>query len=885
MIRRLCQLPLLGLLKFLLWTRYRVKLTGLDALRKVDKPLLVLCNHPGFTDPLIVYSRLLWPLNARPLLFAENFPGPLAVLPWVTNAITVPQLTGLDSEAGESASRAVSAVADGLNNGLSFILWPAGQLYRAGHERLRSQSGASAILSQAPDAQLALLRTRGLWGSRFSWAFWGEAPPLVPQLFKTALLVLLSLVFFLPRRTIEIEIELIDREQLPQPIARDSLNRWLEGWFNKPGSEEPRFVPYHWLGSRSYDYPEIVEHEEVDVSGIDDEVKQRTRELLAEHLPELPAEPLEADHSLEILGLDSIERMALTAEAQQRFGVEASSVPHTVGQLWRIVAGLERGELEAVVPEAWRKAPAPVGEVEPLGETLPEAFVRRARRDRAQMAVVDDLSGALSYGRLLIGVTLFARRVRRLPSPSVGVMLPAAAACDMAILAVSLAGKLPVLLNWTTGSTNLAHACELMGLTHVLSSQAFLEKAAIELPDGLELLDLGELKAGIGTFEALRTALALRLGIGPPLPAISPDDPAVVLFTSGSERAPKAVPLTHRNLIQNMRFSQAALALDKQDVMLGFLPPFHSFGLVITSLLPLLGGMRVVHHADPTDAGALARKIGAFGCTLACGTPTFMRYLLGRAAPGELDTLRLAAVGAEAAPPALFELCRQKAPDAEMLEGYGITECSPVVAVNPPGGSRPGTIGQPLPGLEVIVVDAEQDAATAPELPTGERGRVLVHGDSVFPGYLGDDVPDPFVDRDGKRWYDTGDLAAFDEDRFLHFKGRLKRFLKSGGEMISLPALEQPLVERWPASEEGPRVAVEGVEAENGCTLVVFATEPLELGEVNRTLTDAGFPALMRIDRVEHLDEIPVLGTGKTDYKALRKRLVEQAPDPAGAPA
>jgi long-chain-fatty-acid--[acyl-carrier-protein] ligase len=265
------------------------------------------------------------------------------------------------------------------------------------------------------------------------------------------------------------------------------------------------------------------------------------------------------------------------------------------------------------------------------------------------------------------------------------------------------------------------------------------------------------------------------------------DARAVILFTSGSEKAPKAVPLTHRNILSNQRGALAVLGATRRDVVLGFLPVFHSFGFTMTGLLPLLAGVRVLHHPDPTDASGLARKIAAYKPTLLVGTPTFVGHILERARPGELDSLRLIIVGAEKCPPGLFEKCRQVAPRAQLLEGYGVTECSPVVAVNRPEANRPGTVGQPLPGVDVRVVDVE----TGGVLPPGKMGILLVSGPSVFPGYLGEETS-PFVERDGKRWYVTGDLAEIDADGFIYFRGRLKRFLKAGGEMISLPALEEP---------------------------------------------------------------------------------------------
>jgi long-chain-fatty-acid--[acyl-carrier-protein] ligase len=351
----------------------------------------------------------------------------------------------------------------------------------------------------------------------------------------------------------------------------------------------------------------------------------------------------------------------------------------------------------------------------------------------------------------------------------------------------------------------------------------------------------------------------------------------MILFTSGSEKAPKAVPLTHRNLLSNQRACLGALRLNRGDVVLGFLPAFHSFGLAVTSLLPLLAGIRVAHHPDPTAASTLARKVEAYRATVLAGTPTFVSAILGRARTEQLKSLRMICVGAEKCPETVMEKCRAVAPAALLLEGYGVTECSPVVAVNRPLANRPGTVGQPLPGVDVRVVDPD----TGEALPPHRMGELWVSGPSVFPGYLAHDESQPFRQRGGRRWYVTGDLAETDADGFIRLCGRSKRFLKAGGEMISLAALEEPFVRCYSPTELGRRVAVEGVETEEGRYVVLFCTESLSLREANDLLHEEGFRGVMRLDDVCHLPQIPVLGTGKVDYKALRA-LVRNRPAEAG---
>jgi long-chain-fatty-acid--[acyl-carrier-protein] ligase len=434
-----------------------------------------------------------------------------------------------------------------------------------------------------------------------------------------------------------------------------------------------------------------------------------------------------------------------------------------------------------------------------------------------------------------------------------------------------MAKKLPVLLNWTTGPVNLNHAAKVMGLKRVITSQKFVDRVGVKI-EAVDYYFLEDLRKEIGKFEALTTLLGLRLfprALLASLPKIDPEQNAVVLFTSGSEKAPKAVPLTHRNVVTDVQAGASALGFKRGDILLGFLPPFHSFGLSGNIVLPLCGGVRVVHHADPTDAAGLVRKIDACKPTLLLTTPTFFSYILNAAKPGQLDSLRIVITGAEKCPDTLFDRAKKLAPHAILSEGYGITECSPVVSVSRPDDVRRGTIGRPLDSVEVCVVDPD----SMQPLAAGQRGLLLVAGPTIFPGYLHYDGPSPFHEIDGKRWYITGDLAGVDADGFIHFAGRLKRFLKAGGEMISLPALEEPLASAYPPGDTGPQVAVEGVELPDGRRIVLFTTTDLKLADANALLTKAGFRGIMRLDEVRKVDALPVLGTGKIDYKVLRAQL------------
>ena len=288
-------------------------------------------------------------------------------------------------------------------------------------------------------------------------------------------------------------------------------------------------------------------------------------------------------------------------------------------------------------------------------------------------------------------------------------------------------------------------------------------------------------------------------------------------------------------------------------------------------LLPHLTGIRSVRHADPTDARGLVETIRAFHPTMLFTTPTFLSYILSVSKAGDLKSLRRIIAGAERCPDAVFERTAALAPEAVILEGYGITECSPVLAANRVADRRRGFIGRPVRHVDIRVVDVDSGEPVA----TGETGMLLASGPSIFSGYLNHDGPSPFVELEGKQWYRTGDLVVADADNWLAFKGRLKRFLKAGGEMISLPALEEPFSKRYPADENGPKVAVEGIETPGGRQIALFTTFPLTLREASQILVEDGLRGVMRLDEVRQIETIPVLGTGKTDYKELRRLVTE----------
>jgi long-chain-fatty-acid--[acyl-carrier-protein] ligase len=429
------------------------------------------------------------------------------------------------------------------------------------------------------------------------------------------------------------------------------------------------------------------------------------------------------------------------------------------------------------------------------------------------------------------------------------------------------------MVNWTVGARNLVHGLDLLGVKHVITSAQLVTRVESQ---GTDL-------SGIKGRFVLMENIGKRLGKGAKLLALlkahfnwsdlrsaKVHETAVVLFTSGSESLPKAVPLSHDNLLGNVRDLAAFFAFSPNERMIGILPPFHSFGLTCTVILPFCNGFRVVYHPNPTEGLALARITEAYGVTMLVGTPTFLQGITRAAKDEQLQSLRTVITGAEKCPESLYEVLGRRWPKLTVQEGYGITECSPVVCGNTEEDPRHGSIGVMLRSVEYAIVDLDSGERVEP----GKAGMLLVRGPSIFGGYLHYDGPSPFQEFEGKSWYRTGDLVRQEPDGILYFAGRLKRFVKLGGEMVSLPAVEEALSARFGREEdEEIMLAVEATPVETNPELVLFTVRDILREEANAAIRDAGLSPIHNIRFVKKVEQIPVLGTGKTDYRALKGML------------
>jgi acyl-[acyl-carrier-protein]-phospholipid O-acyltransferase/long-chain-fatty-acid--[acyl-carrier-protein] ligase len=588
-------------------------------------------------------------------------------------------------------------------------------------------------------------------------------------------------------------------------------------------------------------------------------------------------------------------------------GVDAPIVPVNLDGVWGSIFSFERGRFLWKIP---RRIPYPVtvsyGRPMPPTSTafevrqavqdlhaeayrhrkermttLHRAFLDTARRHPLRFAMADARVKRLRFGAMLTGTIFLARRLHKHwdGQRMVGILLPPSAGAAMVNFAALLAGRVPVNLNYTASHEVLESCARQCELETVVTSKAFLERIPMQVPGRTLLLE--EIAAGPRIVEKIIALLLayllpaswLEKALGQ-RPSKKLDDLATVIFSSGSTGDPKGVMLSHYNIVSNIQQIAQTFTLGRHDRFLGVLPFFHSFGFTVTLCLPAVLGVGVIYHPNPLDLTAISERVRDYHITFLLATPTFLQAYMRRCQPGDFGSLQYVLVGAEKLPERVA-LAFEDQFGIRPLEGYGCTECSPVVSVNTrdfraPGfrqvGAKRGGIGHPVPGVTVRIADPDTMIPVAP----GQSGLLLVRGPNVMEGYLGQPEKTAEVLRDG--WYVTGDIAAVDEDGFLTITDRLSRFSKIGGEMVPHVKVEEKLHELAGVTEQ--TFVVAGVpDSKKGERLVVLHRLPAEkLKACLEKLSESGLPNLWlpRPNQFFAVESFPYLGTGKLDLRRIR---------------
>lgn len=899
-MKRIFERVLLTLLFGLFWFRYRIKIKGLEKLtpENLNKKggILFLPNHPAvFVDPILVTIAAWKKFHLRHIMVEYMYytPGVHQVMRWL-QAVPVPNNeVSSNSIKRKRSEKAFNEVIKGLKSGDNFVVYPAGKLKNTAQEVVGGASGVHRIMQEAPETNVVLVRTTGLWGSSFSKAFTGVTPPMFTVLKKGFVAALKNFIFFLPRREITIEFEPASAE-FPYTAPRLELNKYLERWYNRPdGLSEPASeFPGETLNLVSLsrwrdEYPEVniqrlIVDDKTDIDLVPHEVKLKIKAKLAEMTDRLP-ETIKPEMNLSTdLGLDSLDTSELVVFLEDQFNV--SNVP--VNELTSVLRVMGIASKQVIIPQAEEEQVdtakwAFTGNAEPLriapGKTMPEVLLNSCNKNHKLPACGDQRAGILTYADVKLRTIILAEQIRRMPGKYIGILLPSSVATTITVYACQLAGKIPIMINWTVGPKHLESVKEQTGVQTVLTSWAFIDRLTnFDLgPIEDELVMLEDVRRDISLNDKVKSFWRSRQSTASVLKHFkvdkqTEDDTGVILFTSGTESMPKGVPLSYKNLLSNQRSAVISFPLLTSDVLFAMLPPFHSFGFTICSTLGILSGMRTVYFPDPTDGKRVAKNVHHWKATVLCGAPTFLKNVFKAAEDGQLNSLRFIVTGAEKTPQELFDLAAKAGLGHTLVEAYGITECSPGLTANALGAPPKG-VGKPLPNVELCIIHPETHVL----LKTGEQGLILARGPNVFSGYLNNSVNSPFLEVDGKSWYITGDLGYLDEDGNLIISGRLKRFIKVGPEMISLTAIEDAILSAaiargWPLSEEGASLAICAKEITGEKPkIVLFSKFPAAVEEVNKAIKEAGLSNLVKISSVQQLNEIPLMGTGKVNYRLL----------------
>jgi len=504
---------------------------------------------------------------------------------------------------------------------------------------------------------------------------------------------------------------------------------------------------------------------------------------------------------------------------------------------------------------------------------LHHRFVQTAKKLGKLPAFIDRSAGkTISWSRALLASIILARKFRSYGEGFIGIMVPTSAGCGLAVLGALMSGRTPVMINYSTGAeANAKFAQRKCGFRTIITSKKLLEK--INCPHVKGMIYLEEVMEGLSSWDKVRAALLAKLPAGLLTRRFmeqgEPQDNAVVLFTSGSEKEPKAVQLSHRNIASNIESFSDAFNITPSDRMLANLPLFHVFGLTINFWTSIWHGITMVTYANPTEYKAVVKIIREDKPTMLICTPSFLQGYLRRSAKGDFESLRLVVSGADKCPEAL----RQgylNTHGLTIFEGYGATETSPVVSANSPGFNRPGSVGRPIPNVEVFIENYE----TGEECGPGEVGRIMVRGELVMKGYFDDLEETAMRIRHG--WYDTGDMGYLDDGGYLWHAGRLKRFVKIGGEMVSLVMVEDRIEKLLP---DGVNCCVVEIpDVKKGAKIIAVVTEEVDEKGIRSKLTEE-LPNIALPSRFVVMEQMPEMGSGKIDFRSVTNQVHDELLD------
>jgi long-chain-fatty-acid--[acyl-carrier-protein] ligase len=872
----------IAIFRFFLTLRYKVELKGTEVL-KSNQAKFILPNHQALVDPQIAFTQIYRFTKVVPVVSAQYFEQPfLRNIFSLIGAVPVSDLS--TGSRDQNVLKSVSAsVVNALKGGTNVLLYPSGQIAGQGYEKIFNKQSAWAIVSDLPeDVQVIGVRISGLWGSMWSRAWIGKSPNFIKTFLKGIFYIFANLLFLVPKRKVVFEFVNITTEAKKNAFSgRHKFNEYLESFYNAHGEEPVLFLKhYFYAGKLKRELPRRIEGSVADQRStyafteedVPEDVFAKVKQILVKDV-KVESTDIKLSSNLNLdLNIDSLGLVTAIAVIEKEFKrtstIEVTSIK-TVADLCFIAMNKKLDD-EVLKPSYLTNFLSEFTDItiEP-DTTIPDLFVKTFSTNKNDYFAYDKLLGTTTRKEFLLKAMVVSKIIRKeVKETHVGIMLPALQSTTLLVAATYLAGKVPVMLNWTVGPKVLEYSISSIQLGKVLTAKSFFDRVSDLLTDTVKqkciFFEQKVRESGVSIKLSGLFSYLFKLK-----PATKPDDVAVILFTSGSEALPKAVPLTHKNILYDLHGSFTEIKLKTDKILLSFLPPFHSFGFTVLTILPMVSGLRVAYTPDPTDSREVLKILIHTEANTLLGTPTFLKMLLAIATGNDLKHIQLAISGAESLHPSVLETFRYKTGgNATLIEGYGITECSPVLSINPIELQKEKSVGVFIKGVDHLIVDIN----SFEPLPVGKEGMILVSGNSIFNGYLDKAIESPFISINKKRYYKTGDLGYVDPDGYLFITGRLKRFIKIAGEMISLPAMENTLLQKY-GDPEKVILAVEGNDKIDPPQIVLFSTVLVDLSEVNAYLKQSGFSSLAKIHQLVAIEEIPLLGTGKTDYKILKNKI------------
>ncbi|MCF8372518.1 MAG: AMP-binding protein [Bacteroidales bacterium] len=870
----------------ILTSRYKISVHGEDLL-KSNAPKLFLPNHQAHVDPQILTTLIFKHSSFRPIASARFFNKPL--IRGVFKKLKAVPINNIQSSGKidkDEVSMVIESAVDILNNGENVLIYPSGQIAGQGFEKIFNKSTAYNIVKKVPGGtQIIGVRISGLWGSMWSKAWTGDIPSVFKTFGKALFYVLANLIFLVPKRIVKVEfVDITNEAKKYANEGKKQFNDSLESFYNIK-EEEVNFLKHFFYAPKSTrrlpekivgSVKEMESTNSINPNDIPKSVIVGVKETIANETG-MDTESLHLASNLTMdLGMDSLVLVGLVAAIENKFGSVFDgdyARLKTVGDLCFIAMGADSIQQDLKVSTLSDGSETKTRVTVNPSLNIRDQFIQTCLSNKKAPLVYDKMMGSNNRKDFLLKAIVVSKLIRKnIKDKRVGIMLPALESTTLLIMATFFAGKIPVMLNWTVGKKTLQSCIESAQLHQVITATSFFDKVEDQLPAGFNdmclFFDKEINKVSLGT----KVMALIELQVPKVFyPRNKLDEIAVILFTSGSETVPKAVPLTHKNIMYNLWGVLDKIELYNTDILLGFLPPFHSFGFTVLSVLPLVAGIKVAYTPDPKNSREIARVLTHTKASVLLATPTFLKLIMSVAADEDFNSVRLAVTGAESLHPSIANQFKAKTGGVAMLfQGYGITECSPILSITSTQTKDIKSVGQFISGVSHQIIDLNSGRP----LQNGQEGMITVSGNSIFNGYLDPAIPSPFISIEGKEYYKTGDLGYVDKHGDLYITGRLKRFVKIGGEMISLPAIESALLEKYSSHDE-QILAVEADELGDKPKIILFSTNGISLNEANKYLREQGFSNLMKIHKTHYVVEIPLLGTGKTDYKLLKQMAEE----------